>query len=208
MLVKLDQLIREYNLDIQGVIHIGAHHGQEYEAYADYGVQNMMFFEPVKSAYKELVNRLPKSKNIKTYNIALGNEMGVRDMNIENYKGQSNSFLEPETHLTLHPHIKFTGTEEVGIAKLDYIPFDRKLYNMINVDVQGFELEVFKGAVDTLPFIDIIYAEVNFEEVYKNCCLVGALDKFLGRFDFKRVFTKDSGANKSRKTWGDALYVK
>lgn len=79
---------------------------------------------------------------------------------------------------------------------------------MINIDVQGFELEVFKGAVDTLPFIDIIYAEVNFEEVYKDCCLVGVLDKFLSRFDFKRVFTRDSKNAKDRKTWGDALYVK
>jgi len=208
MLIKLDWLIREYDLDIQGVIHIGAHHGQEYEAYADHGVQNMMFFEPVKSTYTELVNRLPKSKNIKTYNIALGNEVGVRDMNIENHKGQSNSFLEPGTHLELRPDIQFTGKEEVRIAKLDCIPFDRKLYNMINIDVQGFELEVFKGAVDTLPFIDIIYAEVNFEEVYKDCCLVGVLDKFLSRFDFKRVFTRDSKNAKDRKTWGDALYVK
>ena len=74
---------------------------------------------------------------------------------------------------------------------------------MINVDVQGWELEVFKGAARTLENIDIIYSEVNFEELYKGCCLVGDLDTFLGNYGFIRVLT-----NAKPRTWGDALYLK
>jgi hypothetical protein len=87
--------------------------------------------------------------------------------------------------------------------KLDNILFIRNDFNMINIDVQGYELEVFKGAVETLNTIDYIYTEVNFVEMYKNCCIVNKLDIFLREHGFKRVLT-----NSDPKTWGDALYLK
>jgi len=37
--------------------------------------------------------------------------------------------------------------------------------------------------MDTIRFIDIIYAEVNFNDVYKNCCKVDELDAFLACSD-------------------------
>ena len=166
----------------------------------------MIFFEPIKSNYKMLIDGLPQSDNIKTFNLALGNEVGNRDMYTETWnKGQSCSLLKPLTHLKTYPHIRFDGMESVEINKLDNIVFDRSLYNMINIDVQGFELEVFKGATETLNSIDIIYSEVNFEEVYKACCQVGDLDVFLANFNFKRVLTEDKYKNYG---WGDALYLK
>jgi FkbM family methyltransferase len=208
MLIKLSQIISDYKLNIRGVIHIGAHYGQEYNMYAEQGVKNMLFFEPVKANYKKLCFRVLRRNDIKLYNLALGNETGERRMYIEKVKGQSCSFLEPGTHLELHPHIKFTGFENVTITKLDNVVFDRELFNMINIDVQGFELEVFKGSAETLKSIDVIYTEVNFEDVYKGCCLVSELDEFLNVYGFKRVLTKDSKSAKDRNTWGDALYIK
>jgi hypothetical protein len=74
---------------------------------------------------------------------------------------------------------------------------------MINIDVQGYELEVFKGSDKTLNYIDIIYTEVNFNEVYKGCCLITRLDNFLLEYGFKRVLPDSSPG-----TWGDALYLK
>ena len=208
MLIELNKIVIQYQLDIRGVIHIGAHYGQEYKVYAQQGIPNMMFFEPVKDNYKRLIKKLPKHDNIKTYNLALGNDVGEKEMIIEKVKGQSCSFLEPGTHLTLHPNIVFTDREMVKITRLDVLPFDRSLYNMINIDVQGFELEVFKGAVETLHTIDIIYTEVNFEQVYKGCCQVEELDAFLNVFGFERVVTKDSRSRRGSLTWGDALYLK
>ena len=137
--------------------------------------------------------------------MALGNETGTKEMFIETVnKGQSCSFLEPETHLSLYPHIKFDLRETVDIDKLDNIYFNRYLYNMINIDVQGYELEVFKGATETLKYIDIIYAEVNTEKVYKDCVLMEELDEYLGQFNFKRVLVDFSQSY----AWGDALYIK
>ena len=205
MMISLEHIIKTYNLHIKGVLHIGAHHGQEYHSYLQAGVEDMIFFEPIKSTFSILSNTLLDSGNrVSCFNIALGNEVGEKEMYVETVnKGQSCSFLEPGTHLKQYPKITFDKKEVVKINMLDNIPFNREKYNMINIDVQGFELEVFKGAEKTLPYVDIIYSEVNFEEVYKGCVHVRDLDRFLGTFGFIRILT----SNKP-KSWGDALYLK
>jgi FkbM family methyltransferase len=202
MIISLKYIIGKYKLNIKGVIHIGAHYGEEYLVYKERGVKNMMFFEPVKANYNILLKNVGNDGIC--WNMALGNETGEKEMFIEtaNY-GQSCSLLEPGTHLIQYPKIAFDKREKVKIDRLDNIAFDRQMYNMVNIDVQGYELEVFKGAVKTLETIDIIYTEVNFEDVYKNCCHVEDLDLFLKTFGFIRILT-----DAKPKTWGDALYLK
>ena len=207
MVISFDKLVKKYNLKIKGVLHIGAHFGQEYEGYVNQGIKNMIFFEPVKSTYFKLLAHLGKSLpgyNITTYNVALGSESCQKEMFIEKVNlGQSSSLLEPKDHLKYSPTILFDSREIVDVELLDNIEFDRTLFNMINIDVQGYELEVFKGASETLKTIDIIYAEVNFEELYKDCVQVDELDAFLKKFGFIRILTQ-----LAHKSWGDALYLK
>jgi FkbM family methyltransferase len=204
MVISLDKLIDVYNLKIRGVIHIGAHFGEEYPMYVKHGIEDMLFFEPIKSNYNMLIDFLPKNEKIKTFNFALGNFSGSQEMFRETWNhGQSCSLLEPKLHLTQYPHIKFDDKEMVSVFRLDDVEFNRSLYNMINIDVQGYELEVFKGAFKTLNHIDIIYTEVNRDEVYKDCAKVWEIDSFLEEYGFYRVETDWIG-----KTWGDALYLK
>jgi hypothetical protein len=118
-------------------------------------------------------------------------------------QGMSSSILEPKDHLMYSPTIKFDTKETVMIDRLDNIKFDRSMFNMINIDVQGYELEVFKGAVETLKGIDIIYTEINFRELYKDCVQADELDAFLKQHSFYRILTQ-----MAHKSWGDALYLK
>ena len=172
--------------------------------YQKHGIKNLLFFEPVLSNYKKLLKTIPKSENIKTFNMALGNYTGTRIMYVETAnEGQSCSLLQPVTHLTLYPNIKFNNKEVVWVDKLDNVIFDRSLYNMINIDVQGYELEVFKGAVDTLNHIDIVYTEVNTEEVYKGCAKFKDVDIFLRHYGMIRTLVSFPC-----KAWGDAYYKK
>jgi hypothetical protein len=55
MLIDLAQLIRKYNLQIEGIIHVGAHMGQEYEMYNKLGITEIVWFEPVKETYQKLI---------------------------------------------------------------------------------------------------------------------------------------------------------
>ena len=82
------------------------------------------------------------------------------------------------------PWIHFNGTEEVEVHTLD--SYDLNGYNFINIDVQGYELEVFKGSLKTLEKIDYIYSEVNKAELYEGCAQMNELDNFLGEYGFKK----------------------
>jgi FkbM family methyltransferase len=207
MVISFNTIVNKYNLKINGIIHVGAHFGTEYEDYEKLGVKKVMFFEPVTATYNQLTKYLShklNSKGIICHKLALGSETGSKEMFIETVnQGQSSSLLAPKGHLKYYPEIKFPTKEVVKVERLDNIEFNRGEYNMINIDVQGYELEVFKGAVKTLETIDIIYTEINLEELYENCVLVKDLDIFLKKFGFIRILTQ-----LAHKSWGDALYLK
>ena len=79
------------------------------------------------------------------------------------------------------------------------------LYNFINIDVQGYELEVFKGAEETLKHIDLILTEINKEEMYEGCALIGEMDEYMSERGFQRIATY---WQQDGETWGDGLYLR
>lgn len=190
------------NLKLKGCIHIGAHEGQEYPLYKRYGLDNLLFYEPLPDNFAGLKEKV--GPEVKLRNVALGNTTGTIEMYLED-RGLSSSILEPAYHLKQYPQIEFNNKAEVEITRLDDEEFDRDDYNFINVDVQGYELEVLRGATKTLEHIDLILSEVNKEELYKGCPRIEDIDNFLSDFGFQRIveyWQADGG------TWGDALYLK
>jgi FkbM family methyltransferase len=185
---------------MKGVIQIGAHNAEEYEGWFSQEVVNFIFFEPISHNYNKMVRILPKTNGIKTYHMALGNTTGQVMMYTEvEHQGKSCSILKPYLHLEQYPDIEFTGQELVEIDKLDNIEYDRGLYDHIHVDTQGYELEVFKGAVKSLEYIDTITTEVYRKELYKGCPMIEEVVKFLNGYGFnlKEVFWRGN-------SWGDA----
>jgi FkbM family methyltransferase len=164
-----------------------------------------MFFEPLPHTFEKLKENVGnRNENIILINTALGNTIGDIEMNVETAnQGQSSSILEPHIHLKQYPHITFNNKINVKITKLDTFIEHKENYNFLNIDVQGYELEVFKGASKFLNHIDYIMTEVNKDEVYKNCPMVEDLDNFLKSYKFERVETTWDGI-----TWGDAFYIK
>ena len=189
-------------MNITGIIHIGGHYGEELQDYIDNGIQNIMIFEPLSHNFKVLSEKAAElNANIEGYKVALGSEKGSASMYVSDNEQQSSSILEPALHLTHHPHVKFPSNEHVEIDLLD--EYDCKDYNFINMDVQGYELEVFKGATETLKQIKYVYCEVNRAEVYKKNAMVEEIDDFLGEYGMVRKQTDWAG-----DIWGDALYIK
>ncbi len=46
MLLNLTSLVNKYNVKIGGVLHIGAHFGEENGVYTELGIEKRIFFEP------------------------------------------------------------------------------------------------------------------------------------------------------------------
>jgi len=202
MLLSFTALKRKYKMDIKGIIHVGGHYGEEISEYVDNGIQDILIFEPIGENFDVLSERVQDlNANIAGYQVALGSERGEFTMYVSDNEKQSSSLLKPKVHLTHHPHVKFPSTETVEVHLLD--DYDCDNCNFINMDVQGFELEVLKGGKKTLEHVDYVYCEVNRDEVYENNALVEELDEFLGEYGMKRVETDWAG-----EIWGDALYIR
>ena len=202
MLLDLIKLTKKYETKINGVIHIGAHYGEENGVYNQLKIENRVFFEPLSSNYSILKENLGDKYNL--IKKALGNENKKTTMFVEQANnGQSSSILKPALHIQQYPHIQFNQVEEVEMVRLDDIGIDLTPFNFINIDVQGYELEVFKGAEKTLNNIDYIMSEINRAEVYENCAKIDELINFLSPYGFELV-EEDWAGN----TWGDGFFVK
>lgn len=204
MILDFNSIYRKYNMKIKGLLHIGAHYGQEFNLYRQHDIKKIIFFEPLKNNFSELSNRINVSEDVLLVNKALGNDNKKIKMFVESANnGQSSSILKPKLHTEQYKHIVFNSEEEVDMVRLDDYLINKQDFNFINIDVQGYELEVLKGSMETLKNIDYIISEVNRAELYENNVHVDDLDKFLSKFNFKRVETDWVG-----NTWGDALYIK
>jgi len=203
MILDLDYVFEKYKPDVSGIIHIGGHYGNEISKYKDHNVKNIILFEPLSENFSVLEDTIKSiGGNIVAHKVALGNDNKKVIMNISSNEAQSSSILTPKVHLTAHPEVSFIGTEEVQMNKLD--DYDCNNCNMMVVDVQGYELEVLKGASETLKNIDYIYCEVNRDEVYEGNARVEEIDEFLSTYGFDRMETQWYYT----EVWGDALYVK
>lgn len=205
MILNLDELVKKYDMNVRGVLHIGAHFGEENVAYDRLNIKKRAFFEPVKNNFEKLKENVNVNENHKLFNIALGNRNGLERMHVESINlGQSSSILKPKLHLVQYPHIQFNEIEIVPIHRLDdFEEINKSDYNFINMDVQGYELEVLKGAEKTLSGIDYLMTEINRDEVYENCARIEQLIEFLKPYGFQFV-EQDWGG----QTWGDGFFVK
>jgi len=202
MLLDLIKLKEKHNMNITGVIHIGAHYGEENKVYNDLNIQNRIFFEPLTSNFEVLQHAVGNDYTL--IKKALGNDNKKINMYVEKANnGQSSSILKPVLHLQQYPSIVFDEVEEVEMSRLDDCNLDLSQYNFINIDVQGYELEVFKGAVTKLSSVEYIMTEVNRAEVYQDCAQVSELINFLSPYGFKLVEVDWAGY-----TWGDGLFIK
>ena len=202
MLISFNQIKRKYNMNITGIVHVGGHHGEEIEDYINEGIQNIIIFEPLLNNFQILQKKCEKlNADIVGHQIALGSEKKIVEMYVSSNDALSSSILKPKIHLTQYTDILFDEKETVEVNLLDNYETDN--CNFLNMDVQGYELEVLKGGIKTLENIDYVYCEVNRDEVYENNAYIEDIDKFLSDLNFERVVVEWTG-----ETWGDALYIK
>lgn len=215
MLISYQDCIK-YNKGqkFNGVIHIGAHLGEECKDYKDNGVKKVIWVDANPKLMEPLVAR--------TRLIATEEEMQQKyfaalmsSVSNENKKfyvtnnGQSSSMLELGTHKNYYPDIYVTEVQEAVTVRFDDLMkqanIDLDGYDFVNLDIQGAELEALKGFGDILknPQVKAVYTEVNFEELYVGAPHISEITKFLEELGFKLVANVNTG-----ERWGDALYLR
>lgn len=211
MLIPLADLIRDYNLKISGVLHIGAHLGEEAEAYDEAGIKNVIWVEGNPDLIEPLEAKVRPLGHVVINALVGAEDAGEVVFHITN-NGQSSSVLEFGTHAVVSPDVHFTHDIKARLWKVDsFMIHYQSEMNFLNLDLQGYELEALKGAVEQLERFEYIYTEVNHDELYKGCVRIGDLDRWLADRGFQRKATAWAGGYPGKPFgvgWGDALYVR
>lgn len=204
MLIDLVQLKAIYNLNIEGILHVGAHHAEELPLYQKLEIPKVIWVEGDPSTYKVLASKIAKVANQKAYNLLVSDVEGQEVMfNIASFS-QSSSILEFGSHKKSYPEITTKGHIKLKTVRLDkFFQNEMKGINFVNLDIQGAELMALRGMGKLLDHVDYIYLEVNLIHVYKGGARLHQIDLFLGKRGFLRVEMKMTKAH-----WGDAFYVK
>lgn len=206
IIIMLSKVFNKYKLEVRGIIHIGAHLGQEYQIYRKFfTTQPITWIEADTVVYERLKKSMEHDDGVVCINAAVSNKQGLATFHRANNE-QSSSLLELGTHSTVHPNIVFTEQFTVETNTLDALSEIHKLFgaNLMVLDVQGAEGMVIAGAKKLLKRVDYIYTEVNRDELYLGCTKLDAFDIIMFELGFKRV---EIFLN-AKLGWGNAFYIK
>lgn len=134
-------------------IDVGAHIGSWTLMFAK-KAQHVVSFEAQRGIYYQLCGNIAINNlvdNVVAHNIGLGSpEQSGTSLTISKYGVDygSSTFHQTAKDKMLADNIKCVGTEEVSFRTLD--SYDLKNVSLIKIDVEGFEINVLKGATKLL----------------------------------------------------------
>lgn len=170
--------------------------GQELELFAEHGVTHLVAIEALEQPFEVLRKNLAIFKNIRSIpvNICLTSvDNKDVDFHVASNFGQSSSILEPTRHKAVYPSVSFSPPSRLIGYSLDSVikavrkqssDFDDP-FDMIFIDVQGAEIEVFLGGLETLNEVSTIYTEVTFGTDYDGAPSYLEIIQFLETLNFR-----------------------
>lgn len=185
------------------IIDVGANSGQ-FSTVASYLYPNAKIdsFEPLPNLYPKIKKKFESNKNITTHNLALGNEEGAIKFNQYKY-GHMSSILDISSQNSHFPREENDLVQiEVAIKTLDSMALvnkETKGVTLLKLDVQGYELEVLKGANETMKYIDYIIIEANLEQLYSNQPSFNVVNNYLNSKGFEMAGMLDFNLGNNNK---------
>lgn len=173
-----------YNLNKDGlIVDVGGGKGTTAVMFAQkFRKAHVLVFEPLSKNFNEIVVKTSKFQNIEVVNKALGATTKSDRINVTNNINSSsllgiNKDIQEQKFKEM---LNSNESETIQIAKLDdeLINFKNDI-NILKIDTQGYELEVLKGAINTLPRVKIIVVEVANHSFYENAPMYFEIDDFL-----------------------------
>lgn len=167
----------EQGFTIRGIVHAGISDGEEIPSYLELGIkpQNILCFEPLKSAYDQFCKNYPK---IYCENMGLHDRPVYMDLNVTEGDGEGSSIFKP---ITDHPEVVrnwrdnsvVIGTQKAIFDRLDLCLSDTSYgyrnyakFDCLVLDTQGNEWEVLHGCGDLLHNFKYISVELSKTPVY------------------------------------------
>lgn len=173
--------------------------------------KKIIVFEPVEDSFNAIKQRFPGYNNIEFVRAAAGNDNGEKDIHIAE-RITSSSLLplaaDPESNVFDDRNLGKVRTEKIRTVRLDNFlsSFDGRI-GIMKIDVQGYELDVLKGAENKLGITDIVVLEANNHEGYKGSAKYYEIDSYLRSHNYSLVDIIPSIVDNCRLKEWDMIYL-
>ncbi len=167
--------------NVKTLIDIGVGPNGTPDLYKRFIKSKLILIDPLDEA-KNYAKKLRKSRNVLFYQNALGKVDGGGGVNFNIKKELGNSSLLKVSKINYKNNI--IKKKKLKLQKLDTLLMNKKNLGSIGIkiDVEGFELDVIKGASKTLKKSKFLIAEVrhnhkSFKKLYKLYEFINLMDK-------------------------------
>lgn len=171
------------------LLDIGAHHGWFFHCWQDWcpGAR-VIAFEPFKESFEKMVLNYGDDVRVKLVQSGVGAVNGLMKLNVLNDSKVSNSFLKPDDKTWQSISFQHGQVSEINVpvTTIDNVFIEERLSRvyLLKIDVQGYEIEVLKGAEKSLFKIDYIFVESGIQRLYENAPRFSEVFEFLSNRGF------------------------
>jgi FkbM family methyltransferase len=193
------------------IIDVGGFDGKVAVKFAEAFPEAQIYtFEPIRKHFDNLQNTIRSYPSITSFNVALGDSTEEKQIN-QLHNDSSSSILAAADLIENHffaTHLAPKGTENIFIKRLDDILSANTAHiSILKIDVQGFELNVLKGSINTLKKVYIIVLEMQNHDFYKEAPMYFELDAYLRSQGFELFDLLPAIRNDMKLYEWDAIYV-
>lgn len=207
MLITPSFLSSQWKLAPATIVHVGGHHAEEFDDYLNlgWGSEGVLWVEAMEEASAVIRERIEGRDEQRVVTTVVWSESGQIVEFHETSNGQSSSVLELQDHSLHYPDIVVTRSQEKVTSTLEeIINWDAMpQVGLLNLDIQGAELHALRGLGNKIERVQAIYSEVNVQELYTGCPLLGDLDHWLKERGFTRI-----ALELTEQGWGDGLWLR
>ena len=184
------------------LIDVGAHKGETIKYFAKFlNIGNVYAFEPNKIIYQKLLNNISKlEKDVKCFNIALGDKDEIKALNILNESSSStiNNLNKSSKYYKRKNKIinLFSTNQEISKKNVEIKTLSSFMDNFIlknqvilKIDTEGYEYKILKGlSKKHLERIDFIYIEHHYDQMIMKDYKFSNINDFLKNNNFNLSF--------------------
>lgn len=180
--------LKKKNIDI--IFDIGASDGGfARKARALFPSAKIYSFEALPEVFSKLTSNFREDKQFKAFNIALSNHNGSTTFYRCASSGSSSILEMGDLHKSAYPSTKDNEKITIPCSKIDDLILNENISLdgnvLMKIDVQGAEGLVLSGAENLLTKTDLVFLEINFNNVYNENILFTDLVCFFKEKGFK-----------------------
>jgi FkbM family methyltransferase len=194
---KRHLVLRRYAIKV--VLDVGANRGTYARELRSGGYQGRIeSFEPISWACRDLSASAARDPLWNAHHLALGSEDGSAEINVTQNQVSSSLLPVLTSSTAAEPSSAPVGVETVPVQRLDsmrsrILQPDERTY--LKMDVQGYEGEVLRGAVETLRQVVAIECEMSLVPLYDRQPLAGDLLRQLAQLDYYPIWLERGFTN-------------